>query len=635
MTDDVIVFDIETDGIRATKLHVFSYTNDGQSFYSVSPKKYTPFTMKPGVYVGHNIRRYDIPTLERLYDFNWGWEWVDTLVLSWYLFPERQEHGLDSWGVDFGVPKPKITDWESLTYEEYRHRCEEDVKINWKLLDLCKNRLALLYECDPEEALQLPIVRYLMFKIDCAAEQERSRWKIDKQKCESGIELLTGEVEKRTEALKVVMPKIAKMVKKARPAKPFKKDGSWSSHGEAWFALLDLHNLPHDYAGTVEVLHHYEEPNPASHPQVKDWLYSLGWEPETFKYERTDDGDMRTIPQVRKEGEEGKELCPSVKRLIKDNPQVAELEGLTVAQHRLSTLTGFLRDADEEGYIQAQVSGLTNTLRFKHKTVVNLPGVKKPYGELIRGCLVASEGKILCGSDMSSLEDLTKRHYMYEYDPEYVKEMSVEGFDPHLNLALFAKALSEEEVETWKWAKKAKEAIEDAVQKVVHKVTIYRKKFKVTNYSATYGVGAPKLAREMQVPVNEAKSLLEAYWKRNWSIRAIADSCRVKRLKGQDWLFNPVSQFWYPLRAEKDRFSTLNQGTGVFCFDTWLEEIRKVRPQLTAQFHDECVLEIKIGAEAKCEKLLRDAMKRVNDKLKLNVKLDCEVQFGHSYGDVH
>ena len=50
---------------------------------------------------------------------------------------------------------------------------------------------------------------------------------------------------------------------------------------------------------------------------------------------------------------------------------------------------------------------------------------------------------------------------------------------------------------------------------------------------------------------------------------------------------------WYSLRFDKDRFSTLNQGTGAYCFDTWVKYILSKRPQLTGQFHDEVILEIK------------------------------------------
>jgi DNA polymerase I-like protein with 3'-5' exonuclease and polymerase domains len=85
----------------------------------------------------------------------------------------------------------------------------------------------------------------------------------------------------------------------------------------------------------------------------------------------------------------------------------------------------------------------------------------------------------------------------------------------------------------------------------------------------------------------------------------------------------------------KDKFSTLNQGTGVYCFDMWIMEWRKKEPQLTAQFHDEACMIIPEGYEKKYEKILRKAVKKVNNKLNLNIKLDIDVQFGKTYADVH
>ena len=57
-----------------------------------------------------------------------------------------------------------------------------------------------------------------------------------------------------------------------------------------------------------------------------------------------------------------------------------------------------------------------------------------------------------------------------------------------------------------------------------------RKNYKVVNYSATYGVGAPKLARETGMSVKEAKTLLEAFWSRNWSVTKVADSLTHQRI---------------------------------------------------------------------------------------------------------
>jgi hypothetical protein len=129
--------------------------------------------------------------------------------------------------------------------------------------------------------------------------------------------------------------------------------------------------------------------------------------------------------------------------------------------------------------------------------------------------------------------------------------------------------------------------------------------------------------------------LYKTYWERNWSVKAIAEETKIKTLDNQMWLFNPVSKFWYTLRSEKDIFSTLNQGTGVYCFDTWVKYVRSKRPQLTAQFHDEIVLQLKIGNRDKCEKLLKWAIKKTNEQLNLNVKLDVDFAFGDNYAEIH
>ena len=101
------------------------------------------------------------------------------------------------------------------------------------------------------------------------------------------------------------------------------------------------------------------------------------------------------------------------------------------------------------------------------------------------------------------------------------------------------------------------------------------------------------------------------------------------------WLWNPISKLWYSLRYEKDIFSTLNQGSGVYCFDTWIKHFRKKRPQLTGQMHDEVILEVKKGHREGAEKLLRDAIDETNKELKLNRDLDIDVQFGDTYAEIH
>lgn len=618
------VFDIEADGLKPTKIHCLS-VNTGKINSTPNYDNMRKFFLNAKILVGHNIQRYDIPNIERLLGIKVEAKLVDTLTLSWYLEPTRRFHGLADWGEEFGVPKPVVEDWDNQPIEVYIHRCEEDVKINTLLWQRQWKQLLKLYGSE-EEAWRL--IDYLSFKMDCAREQERARWKLDVPFCIKARDELQAEANAKVIQLAEAMPKVPIKAVKTRPKKPFKKDGSHSAIGAEWFELLKEHGLPEDYEGVVEVITGWKEPNPKSHDQIKAWLYSLGWKPETFKYDRDKEtGDVREIPQVGNLDKDNPGLCRSVKKLYDKEPKLEILDGLSILTHRISVLNGFLDNVDDEGYVQAQVQGLTNTLRFKHRVVVNLPGVDKPYGAYIRGCLVAPEGYELCGSDMSSLEDRTKQHYMWPYDPEYVKEMMTPDFDPHIDLAVFAGALSKHEADLYKagFLKKEEEALVKSIRKV----------YKSVNYACVYGAGGPRVAITAGVSERKGYELVEAYWKRNWSVKAIADDQKVKTCNGSKWLYNPVSKLWYSLRAEKDRFSTLNQGTGVYCFDTWIKNFRKKRPQLTGQMHDEVILCVKKGHREQCEKLLKAAIKETNEELKLNRELDCSVDFGDRYSDIH
>lgn len=622
---ETTVFDIEADSLKANRIHCLSH-NNGETIYSYGDMR--AFLSTPRVYVGHNIIRYDIPTLERLLGIKMVGTFVDTLALSWYLYPDRVRHGLSEWGEDLGVPKPKIEDWENLTREEYAYRCEQDVRINSLLWDRIWKDLVRLYGSESEARR---LVAYLTFKMQCVALQEAHRWKLDVDRCTKGLEQLDYEANEKVFELSKAMPRKTTKVK-SKPKKPFKMDGSHSVIGAEWFSLLKERGLPEDYDGEVEV--EWEDGNPNSVDQLKSWLFSLGWEPGTYKYVRNKEtNEFRKIPQVNNKEEGG--VCASVKLLYKKEPKLKLLEGLSILQHRIGILKGFLSNVDEDGYVQACVQGLTNTLRFKHKVVVNLPGVDKPYGELIRGCLIAPGGYELCGSDMSGLEDRTKQHYMWDYDPDYVKEMNVKGFDPHLDIGVEAKMLEKEQVDFYKWAKKHEDEMDVEQKKLYKTLGVIRHDAKQVNYSCTYGVTPAGLVRNTGMSLPKAETLHKTYWKRNWSIKAISDDCVTKTFNKGKWLFNPVSKLWYSLRSEKDRFSTLNQGTGVYCFDTWVREVMKDGPPIIGQMHDEIICLIKLGRRDKCTKHIKDAMERTNQKLKLNRELDCDVQYGENYACIH
>ena len=612
----MIVFDIETDGLNPSKIHCLSYTSDGIEHNTLTDyEDMRQLLSNQKGLIGHNIVRYDVPVLERILGIKIRSRLYDTLPMSWVMNYDRGKHGLDGFGEDFGIPKPVITDWSEQPVEVYVHRCEEDIKINWKLWQNLLKRFMFVYK---DKKNLDKFFGYLSFKMNCAYAAEHVGWKLDVDLAESSIDKLKEQQNHKVKELREVMPMRKVMSVKTKPKVCIKKDGSVSAHGQRWYNLLVQNGLPKDYEGDVTVVKGVEDSNPNSPEQVKDWLFGLGWEPCTYKFDKNKEtGEEKKIPQVRKNGE----LTRSVQILIDDNPAVGVLDGLTVIQHRLGILHGFIQCQDN-GYLKAGVKGLTNTLRFKHvKPLVNLPGVDKPWGKEIRGCLIAPEGYTLCGADMTSLEDTTKRHYMKPYDPDYVEEMSQEGFDPHLDLAKHAGAVTQDQIDKHNSGESSLKSL--------------RKNYKVVNYSATYGVGAAKLSRETGMSVSEASALLDAYWERNWAVKQFAEDQRIRKIDGEMWVQNPVSKFWHNLRYEKDAFSTINQSTGAYCFDKWVALYRTKRGNIIGQFHDESINLVKKGDESEHTKTLVWAIEKLNEELKLNVDLGIDVQYGQRYSEIH
>ena len=523
------VGDLESDGLLdiATKLHVLSYQMQDKNVMSFNASSQesrikaffqwhidseTPVVFHSGIW-------FDIPLMEKLYGMDLSKLMViDTLPLSWYLNISRKKHGLDSFFEDYGIAKPKVDDWENLSYEEYQYRCQEDVRINKALWEDFKNRLVEMYtqvkenidagnvggtRVSEDEELYIDglvglsvdehidnILSFLMFKADCAVLQEKTMWEVDVpylQKSEVELRELTERASKELES---VMPPVAKYSIRKPPAKMFKKNGELSAIGGRWNELQELvksgekdafGNLLAKVVQVDEIseLTSLAPPNINSVQQVKDFLTSKGWIPQTFKYVRDDvvfqewidskpregskRGDWtkwknskpvdRPIAQITVEGDDGKELCPSILELAEDVPEVRALENYSMIKHRLGTVQGFLSNLKSGKFLQARIAGYTNSLRVKHTEIVNLPKASKPFAEAIRGCLIAGKGKISLGSDMSGIEDRVKAHFVLPHDPEYVATVSADDYDPHLATALASGSITKDEMEFYKWFK--------------------------------------------------------------------------------------------------------------------------------------------------------------------------------------
>ena len=227
-----IVFDIETDGLVSTRIWVMSYFIIGEhkNIYEVkSTSSYEDMKelfAAADTLIGHNITCFDIPAIEKVLNIKIKARIIDTLWLSYYLYPRRNTHNLDDYGKDFGIQKPPIDDWENLSLEEYTHRCTEDVKINTYLWGKMQKDLKDLYIHYPSQVDKL--IDYISFKAKIIAEQEKYKLKLNIPYLQERLKELNSIYDVAYKNLKTSMPKIPIEKTVNRPTKIYKKDGSFT-----------------------------------------------------------------------------------------------------------------------------------------------------------------------------------------------------------------------------------------------------------------------------------------------------------------------------------------------------------------------------------------------------------------------
>ena len=139
-----LVFDIEADGLYWDVSEVYcivAYDLDTKAVH-----KFTPENILAGVdllfsadtLIGHNIVRYDIPTLEKLYNRKFSGKVVDTLIISRLIYPDIRQNplggnGLKHWGEYLNNDKIEFHDFSHYTQEMLDY-CVQDVMLNVDIL---------------------------------------------------------------------------------------------------------------------------------------------------------------------------------------------------------------------------------------------------------------------------------------------------------------------------------------------------------------------------------------------------------------------------------------------------------------------------------------------------------------------
>lgn len=642
------VVDLESDSLLdgITKIHVVSYTPvSGYEPKSMSdPEEIREFFNQPDLtIIGHNFVQFDSVALEMVLGIPRNYRIVDTLMLSWALESSSNivKHGLEAWGEYLGVKKPEISSWTDLTYEDYRFRCEQDIHINLLLWKRQQSQLMQIY--DRDSATIHRYIDYLTDKAEVFREQNETGFELDLDKCIDSLVELQNLADEKTDALIHAMPKRPIKDTKRKPKVMYKANGELSNLGERWLEFLNEYGYGPSEEGPIEYIKDYEDGNPASSEQVKDWLYSLGWEPQHIKFVRDKKtNEYRQIPQYVSEYEKG-ELCDSVKALIEKEPALENLSGLSTINHRIGFLKGFIEHFRGTKVYQ-EIGGLTNTLRVKHRVpLANLPKPGLPWSDSIRSCLIATGNEVMIGSDLSSIEDKVKFFYIYPYDPDFVNEMMSADFDPHLSTAIAGGLITKEQSDMYKFVDKGvgelpeqyRGLTEEQLKAEFNKVKEKRQIGKTGNYALQYGSGVATLARQCKLDKKTAENLHKGYWDRNKSIKQFAAACERKTIDGQMWVKQPISGFWYSLRTDKDVMSTVTQSAAVYIFDRWVHHVRKRGLKISGCWHDELVAYTYEGELEWAKEQVNLAMEDLNKELQLTVTIECSIATGKKYSEVH
>ncbi|WP_120925652.1 DNA polymerase I [Helicobacter pylori] len=168
-------------------------------------------------------------------------------------------------------------------------------------------------------------------------------------------------------------------------------------------------------------------------------------------------------------------------------------------------ITPLLRLKDKDDKIHTtfiQTGTATGRLSSHSPNLQNIP-VRSPKGLLIRkGFIASSEEYCLLGVDYSQIELRLLAHFSQDKD---LMDAFLKGRDIHLETskALFGEDLAKEK----------------------------RSIAKSINFGLVYGMGSKKLSETLNIPLNEAKSYIEAYFKRFPSIKDYLNRMREEILK--------------------------------------------------------------------------------------------------------
>lgn len=639
-------------------------------------------------------------------------------------------HGLDPWGARLKkYKKPPVTDWTIIDAFKL-HRCIIDVRINFDLYkylgreaDYLKNTFNIDYtqgmlvdseylfnatkqglngalidvehagKCVKEldsfldeikeevEPLIPPSTVKLGETVTWKDVGDLLGWKVGDYKLYSKYHRteddLFGSKVFTEDRIRVGKRKTYEIKTAIKPTTKFSKlNGQYTSH------VCDYFNIePNSFksknrlvAGAFSRVG-FEKVSLSQHALVKKYLMDYcGWIPTEFNYKKDKNGFARDS--------EGK-LIETSPKLTEDsfasisNAVGKKIANYNVYSHRRRFLEnveddkkGILNKLDENNRIECSLNVFgTATGRSSQYNWVNAPGGKSLYGDNIRRCIIAPEGRILVGADMKSAQ-LSIAAY-YAKNKSYLDAL-MEGQEYKLD-SNGNEVMHPDTGKPWYLGesghctnnrafglvsdKEWKRAVESQDEVLLKTIGDRRSKSKGGSFATIFGATGKKVATTLGIPEEKGNKARSKFLKDIGldNVLKILDKMTTKtKFRGGSYIELPFG-YWVWCKSKHKYFNYLDQGTEAACQKVavnYFEKQSKLRGLDCIKIldvHDEFLVESNEDCKDEVGRLMCESYKYASDEcfkwhkehsqwfkdLEFPFNLDGGYKLGKNYYDVH
>jgi|TARA_B100001093_G_C26840809_1_gene1020454 DNA polymerase I-like protein with 3'-5' exonuclease and polymerase domains len=574
-----LMFDIETDDIKATKIWcIVCQDIDTDKIYKFDPSNIDEglkLLQSADTIIGHNIIGFDIPVIKDLtgVDLNTK-KIIDTLVMSRLYNPVRDGgHGLEMWGYRLKFPK--------IDYKEFKHYSEE--MLNYCVNDVKLNTVLYRYLLKEGQAFATESldIEHEVFKI--MKQQEVNGFKFNS--VEASIFLATlrekiQEIEK--EVQKVFVPKLVD-IKEVIPK--IKKDGDLSKQGLTQEEYDDIIKTGNKKPFIRRKLVDF---NLGSRKQIGEYLIEFGWKPDKFTptgQPIVDEGTLSRINNI---------------------PEAKLIAEYLLLQKRIAQISSWLEAVQDDERVHGFVipnGTITGRMTHRNPNMAQVPSITSEYGTECRSFWCVEEGYKLVGIDASQLELRLLAHYMN--DEEYTYEIT-KG-DIHTHNQNLAGLKSRDEA-------------------------------KVFIYALCYGAGNAKLGKMVGGNAKRGGELRERFFGSQPAFATLTD--QVQRATKKGYLKGLDGRKLF-VRSEHSALNTLIQGAGSIAMKKGLVILNKklrlngIDYKFVANIHDEWQVEVKESQADFVGRIAVESIIKAGDYFNLRCPLDGEYKIGNNWYETH